>query len=242
MTSLHNEGNNEQNEIEIRSQEVQEIMGIIPRWIIRQGLFIFTLIFTTVIITSSIINIPEYIYADCTTSSNQSFIVFTSPYYLKIDKYPTNNEKFNKGSILLSGINLVDNKEFVIKSPYDCESHILRNLDKNTIFKKNDTLCWISPISSIITLHVRVSETQGKKIIKRHFVSCDLLVNKTRYEKFDSDLNYISLLPNNSYQVVLQLSDKSSKSILQKRINFTKCRFALENRSVLKQVFSLFEN
>lgn len=57
------------NKIEIRSEEVQEIMGTPPSWIIRSGITIITVLIFTLLVGSYFYKYPDIIHADVTILS-----------------------------------------------------------------------------------------------------------------------------------------------------------------------------
>jgi HlyD family secretion protein len=58
-------------EIELRSEEVQEIMGKIPSWVIRWGLTVFLILILILLIGSYFFKFPDTITADMTLTSRQ---------------------------------------------------------------------------------------------------------------------------------------------------------------------------
>ena len=59
---------NERKDIELRSEEVQEVMGQIPAWIVRWGITLLFLVVVALLVGSCFFKYPDVITADMTTS------------------------------------------------------------------------------------------------------------------------------------------------------------------------------
>ena len=59
------------NDIELRSEEVQEVMGEIPSWIIRWGITLLTAVVLTLVIGSCFFRYPDVISTRMTLTSHE---------------------------------------------------------------------------------------------------------------------------------------------------------------------------
>ena len=57
---------NERKDIELRSEEVQEVMGQIPAWIVRWGITLLFLVVVALLVGSCFFKYPDVITADMT--------------------------------------------------------------------------------------------------------------------------------------------------------------------------------
>ena len=60
------EKENKQKEIELRSEEVQEVMGAIPSWILRWGITVLFLVVATLAVGSCFFRYPDVIVSEMT--------------------------------------------------------------------------------------------------------------------------------------------------------------------------------
>ena len=92
----------EHERIELRSPEVQEILGTPPRWIIRWGTTIAFLTFCVLLLASYIIRYPDLIEAQVELVSDNPPVDITSRITASIATlYVTDNQKVEKGQLLL---------------------------------------------------------------------------------------------------------------------------------------------
>jgi HlyD family secretion protein len=90
----------EENNIELRSEEFQEILGSVPHWILRWGITLFAVIAVILLIGSAIIRYPDMIPARIVlTGSPPAFVVAHASGKLK-ELYVKDNQKVKAGDYL----------------------------------------------------------------------------------------------------------------------------------------------
>jgi len=135
--------------IELRSEEMNEILGQIPSKIIRYGILVISTIVVIFLIGSNFFKYPEIIKAELTISCQNPPTIIYSEYSGKIDSfYIKNNQKIGENDTIAT-IKTSENK-YIIKSS---ETGILSYSNfwsKNQFINKNEQLFSI------------ISEKEGK--------------------------------------------------------------------------------
>lgn len=91
----------ENKEIELRSEEVQEVMGQIPAWIVRWGITILFVVVLALLIGSCFFKYPDVIQASTTLTSHEPVAQIISRSSGKISRLcVSDGEKVQKGSCL----------------------------------------------------------------------------------------------------------------------------------------------
>lgn len=91
----------EYKEIEIRSEEVQEIMGQIPSWIVRWGITLLFLVVITILVGSYFFKYPDVIVSEMTLTSHHPVAQLVARTSGKISRlYITDGQKVEQGCLL----------------------------------------------------------------------------------------------------------------------------------------------
>jgi hypothetical protein len=91
----------EDNNIEIRSEEVQEIMGTPPKWIVRWGIVIILLVVVILLLGSFYYKYPDIIEARVTVVSQNPPAQIVARSDGKLDQiFVADNQKVEKGELL----------------------------------------------------------------------------------------------------------------------------------------------
>jgi len=89
------------NKIEIRSSEVQEILGGVPSRIVRYGMYIFLLVLALIIAGSFIFRYPDIITSKIVVTTENPPVTIKARYTGKIEKlFVTDNQKVKAGQVL----------------------------------------------------------------------------------------------------------------------------------------------
>ena len=96
-----NDINNSPEKIELRSEEVQELLGQVPRWILRWGITIITLTVIILIIGSTLFRYPDIQYSDITLTTENPPANLKAKINGKIQKlFVKDNQTVKKGEML----------------------------------------------------------------------------------------------------------------------------------------------
>lgn len=88
-------------EIELRSEEVQEVMGQIPTWIVRWGITLLFIVVLALLVGSYFFKYPDVITTEMTLTSRHPVAQIVARTSGKISKlYVTDGEKVNPGALL----------------------------------------------------------------------------------------------------------------------------------------------
>ena len=88
-------------EIELRSEEVQEVMGQIPAWIVRWGITVLFIVVLALLVGSYFFKYPDVITADMTLTSRHPIAQIVARTSGKISKlFVTEGEKVVPGTLL----------------------------------------------------------------------------------------------------------------------------------------------
>lgn len=88
-------------EIELRSEEVQEVMGQIPAWIVRWGITLLFIVVLALLVGSYFFKYPDVITTEMTLTSRHPVAQIVARTSGKISKlYVTDGEKVNPGALL----------------------------------------------------------------------------------------------------------------------------------------------
>jgi HlyD family secretion protein len=91
----------DQNKIEIRSGEVQEILGGVPSWIVRFGTIVFVGIILLVIVFSFIFRYPDILRSNIVVTTENPPATIVARTTAKIDQlFVDDNEKVKKGQLI----------------------------------------------------------------------------------------------------------------------------------------------
>ena len=91
----------ENNKIEIRSSEVQEILGGVPSWIVRFGIFILLAVFTIIIIATFVFKYPDVIRSKIVVTTENPPADLVARYTGKIEAlFVSDNEKVKIGQVV----------------------------------------------------------------------------------------------------------------------------------------------
>lgn len=119
-----------ENSIELRSPEIQELLGVPPRWIIRRGITILLLVVIVLISGSFVFRYPERIYAPIILFSENQPVQVTTGSDGRIEAlFVTENQQVKTGEIIgviESNVNFEDALHLMAKIDsfaYFTESH-----------------------------------------------------------------------------------------------------------------------
>lgn len=88
-------------EIELRSEEVQEVMGQIPAWIVRWGITLLFIVVLALLVGSYFFKYPDVITTEMTLTSRHPVAQIVARTSGKISKlYVTDGEKVKPGALL----------------------------------------------------------------------------------------------------------------------------------------------
>jgi HlyD family secretion protein len=92
---------NDQNKIEIRSGEVQEILGGVPSGMVRYGILVFAFIFAMIILFSFVFSYPDILYSNIVVTTENPPATLVSRATGKIDKlFVKDKDKVVAGQII----------------------------------------------------------------------------------------------------------------------------------------------
>lgn len=128
---------NTNNNIEIRSDEVQEILGTPPRWIVRWGITIMLLVVAVLLAGSYFYKYPDLISSRITILSENPPVQIVAKSDGKIDKlFVSNNQQVNQGDLLA----VIENT-----ANYNDAYRLLAKLDSiNEVFAKQEMFRFVS--------------------------------------------------------------------------------------------------
>lgn len=131
-------------EVEIRSSEVQEIMGFIPHWIIRGGITVIFLIIVLILIGSYFFKYPDIIMSNITVTTENPPATLVARSTGKIDALMVHDkQKINEGDLLAIIENSVNhNHLFQLQEQLNAMRHFFTHFDTPPIreFDKNYSL------------------------------------------------------------------------------------------------------
>ena len=122
--------------LELRSDEIREILGQVPRWIVRYGTLLIFIFFLIFILVASYLKYPDIIYTRIKLTTEIPPAELTANISGKIEKMSVaDNDTVQKNQVLLiiqSGANY--NDVFLLKNilggSYILDSLVLKNFDK----------------------------------------------------------------------------------------------------------------
>lgn len=214
--------------IEFRSDEVKEILGKVPNWIIRSGTILFFIIISTLMIGSYFFRYPDVIHSRLilTTLNPPAELVARSSgqlQYLKV----TNNENVSQGSLLA-----------IIKNPAFSEDVFLLKQQLN-VFKEHLT-CSESIKSDLLESNFRLGEIQFYyNAFLKSYVDYNRFFDMRYYDKkiasFKDQICKYNMFYDRQYQ---------QKMILEKELSISKSQYlrdsSLYKRGVISE--SYFQN
>jgi HlyD family secretion protein len=209
----------EEDKIELRSEEFQDVLGTVPHWILRWGITVLAVIIVILLIGSAIFKYPDIISSSMTLTGSQppAGIVAKSSGKLK-DLYVSDNKVVKEGEYLAVIENPAETKDILLLKGYldkinlDADTMIpllpkhlqLGTLQSNysafylTLFEYSEykRLKYYSTKAGIINERINQYETQLANLIRqREIIEQQLLLTKNKYRR-DSLLNKKGVLSN----------------------------------------------
>jgi multidrug resistance efflux pump len=134
--SINDEDKRAALKLELRSDDMREILGQVPRWIIRYGTLLIFAVFLVFVFVASYLKYPDIIYARIKLTTEIPPAELTANISGKIEKLTVkDNDSVQKGQVLMilqSGAEYKD--VFLLKSilgsSYLLDSLVLKNFDK----------------------------------------------------------------------------------------------------------------
>lgn len=150
----------------LRSEEVQEVMGGVPHWIMRWGISLIAIIMAMLVVASYFFHYPEKI------TTNVKLIVSPQPTFVMIPQSCTlqqvlirNSDVVRKGQSL--AIVSIMNKDSVLLSPAEGMVNFVSECTKGNKLAKNTTLFVIAPLrASCSSGVIYASANEAEKIVK----------------------------------------------------------------------------
>ncbi|GHV16633.1 hemolysin [Bacteroidia bacterium] len=209
----------EEDKIELRSEEFQDVLGTVPHWILRWGITVLAIIIVMLLIGSAIFKYPDIISSSVTLtgSTPPATIVAKSSGKLK-ELYIDDNQLVAAGQYLAIIENPAETKDILLLKGYldkinlDADTMIpllpkhlqLGTLQSNysafylTLFEYSEyrRLKYYSTKARIINERIGQYETQlANQIRQRKIIEDQLLLTKSKYRR-DSLLNKKGVLSN----------------------------------------------
>lgn len=158
----------EKKEIEIRSEEVQDILSKVPHWMIRWGNSVFLLLICMILFLAWLIKYPEVIIGEARITTE------IPPYYI-VNRVSGNIEKLTKDTLVEQGEFLIE-----IQSNTDLTNinQLKKELGKAEKIIKNDNAY------QTLNADIQVGDAQN--------VYAQLISSITEYQNFLSDSYYSS--------------------------------------------------
>lgn len=129
----------EEDKIELRSEEFQEVLGSVPHWILRWGLTLLGVIVIVLLIGSAIFKYPDIISTPMTLTGSSPATGIVARTSGKINKiYVQNNQDVNKGDYLAIIENPAKTEDIIYLKYYVQELNLDGNL--TTLSKKEINL------------------------------------------------------------------------------------------------------
>ncbi len=178
------------NNIEIRSEEVQEILGHIPNWVIRWGITVIFLTLLILFVGSAFFKYPDVINSQIvvTTENPPAFVVARSNGKIETI-FVEDKQKINKNSILAIIENTADYKDVIKLSLI---------LDSIQLFSGNN------------------NDTSYFYFLNNNFVLGELQTNYSQFVKIYSDyINFIKL----DYHYKKTIAINGQIAVIQEYIN-----------------------
>jgi HlyD family secretion protein len=206
-------------DIELRSEEFQDVLGTVPHWILRQGITILAIIIVILLIGSAIFKYPDIISSSITLtgSTPPAAIVAKASGKMK-ELYISDNQNIEAGQYLAVIENPAETKDILLLKGYldkinlDANTMIpllpknlqLGTLQSNystfylTLFEYSEyrRLKYYSTKARIINERIDQYQTQlANQIRQRKIIEDQLLLTKSKYRR-DSLLNKKGVLSN----------------------------------------------
>ena len=136
----------EHKEVELRSEELHEVMGKIPPWILRWGIFVLFIIVMVILIGSVFFKYPDVIMADMTLTGRHPVAQIVSRSSGKISKLYVSDGQHVKGRTMLAVIENPAATEDVLFLKQLLEIH--KNNPDSMIYTIKNKISKADPVSS----------------------------------------------------------------------------------------------
>jgi len=137
---------NEEDKIELRSEEFQEVLGTVPPWILRWGITVLAIVVVILLIGSAIIKYPDVISAQITLTGSTPPAAIVAHASGKIrELHVTDNQEVKTGEYLAVIDNSAETEDILYLKNYldslsgDCGSPLR--------YARNDTIFHLSPFT-----------------------------------------------------------------------------------------------
>lgn len=166
---MNNVMEEKQPNIELRSEEVQELMGGIPPLILRIGIFMWGIFIALILVLAAFVHFPETITLNGlanNTCNAQEFFVPESGRIVTI----TSKERINVGDTIIgivpAGIWM---DTIYMRSPLAGKLYNFRVLRKGNWVEKNTPISLIvDAIDQTVRVYATISSDKGNEIVERH--------------------------------------------------------------------------
>lgn len=209
----------EEDKIELRSEEFQDVLGTVPHWILRWGITVLAIIIVILLIGSAIFKYPDIISSSITLTGSTPPAAIVAKASGKLKELNTDdNQTVIEGQYLAVIENPAETKDILLLKGYldkinlDADTMIpllpknlqLGTLQSNystfylTLFEYSEyrRLKYYSTKAGIINERISQYETQlANQIRQRNIIKDQLLLTKSKYRR-DSLLNKKGVLSN----------------------------------------------
>lgn len=230
-------------QFEVVSEDIQEIIGIIPNWIIRWGITVALFLLICVFVVANMIRYPDLIFATSELVANeQPYKVswYRSEDQVVYDVKVADNQLVEKGDTLLIERDLRSSKELSTVSPFSGRIFLTKgyktNAEKQTI--------WITQkiYNYSVMLFLEINRSGKVKVGQK------VQINLEEYPR--SEFGYLegkisNIIPvkiENSYRVYVALDHglvTNTGYSIPEQPNFSgKAEILTNNRSVLQRIFN----
>ena len=145
---------NNHNQYEIVSDEIQQIIGQVPKWITRWGITVLFSLLIIVLAVGNFVEYPSILNAESEIMANErpTKVDWFNEEHLIYTEVVKDGQKVSIGDSLLIENNLKTNKISVITSPIKGEISLTRGYKSNA----NTHVIWIIPQSKIFNVLLKV--------------------------------------------------------------------------------------
>ena len=239
MDMAQNDQNINTDKIELRSEEVQELLGQVPKWILRWGITIITLTILILIAGSALFRYPDIQYADIILTTENPPENLVAKITGKIQKlFVKDNQAVHSGEIIALLETAANYEDVIDVEKILKQQKELPDLAKLTAFDKNYEL---GELQSIFTSYVKnVQDYHNFISLNYHLKKINALkLELKKHDEYYNKLEEQSIVQQREFE--LAKSQFSRDSFLFKQGVITNSDIEKSESSLLKTEFSLKE-